>query len=96
MKGASCRWRVTSIEQWGSSLLTPRQQQVLDALKQGMSEKQTAGLLGVSPHTIHVHVKAIYRQYRVSSRGELLAHLLRQVNVLSGEAERTTVDQQMG
>ena len=37
------------------------------------SWKQIAAHLGVSKHTVHVYVKALYRKYNVSSRGELLA-----------------------
>jgi DNA-binding CsgD family transcriptional regulator len=43
----------------------------------GDSEKQVAGHLGVSPHTVHVYVKGLYRHYEVNSRGELLAKFVR-------------------
>jgi DNA-binding CsgD family transcriptional regulator len=58
--------------------LSPRQQQTLQHLLSGDSEKQVARKLGLSQNTIHVHVKALYRRFGVSSRGELLAkHLKR-------------------
>jgi DNA-binding CsgD family transcriptional regulator len=53
--------------------LTPRQRQVLDGLASGASEKELAHQLGLSAHTLHDHVKAVHRAYRVRSRGELLA-----------------------
>lgn len=53
--------------------LTPRQRQVLNHLIAGASEKELAYDLGVSAHTAHDHVKAIYRAFDVRSRGELLA-----------------------
>ena len=53
--------------------LSPRQREVLEALKLGASEKRIAGLLKISPHTVHVHVKAIYVKFQVSSRAELLS-----------------------
>jgi DNA-binding CsgD family transcriptional regulator len=53
--------------------LSPRMQQTLLSLLGGDSEKQVAAKLGVSPHTVHVYVKQLYRKYGVSSRGELLA-----------------------
>ena len=53
--------------------LSPRMEQTLRWLLGGDSEKQVAAKLGLSPHTVHVYVKAIYRRYGVSSRGELLA-----------------------
>ncbi len=50
--------------------LTPRQQQTLRCLLSGDSEKQIANKLARSPHTVHTHVKSIYRNLGVSSRGE--------------------------
>lgn len=58
--------------------LPPRQDQTLQHLLEGDSEKQVAKKLGLSRHTVHVYVKALYRRYGVSSRAELLAkHLHR-------------------
>ena len=34
---------------------------------------EAAAKMGVSPHTVHVYVKTLYRRYNVSSRGELLS-----------------------
>ena len=58
--------------------LTARQRQVLDQLTQGASEKELAYELGVSAHTVHDHVKAIYRAFGARSRGELLAQVAKQ------------------
>jgi DNA-binding CsgD family transcriptional regulator len=57
--------------------LSPRLRQVLDCLLQGDGEKQVAARLGLSPQTINQYVKAVYRHFRVASRGELLARWLR-------------------
>jgi DNA-binding CsgD family transcriptional regulator len=53
--------------------LGPRLRQTLDGLVRGRSEKQVAAALGLSPHTVHDHVKALYRHFGVDSRGALLA-----------------------
>ncbi|MEL7238560.1 MAG: LuxR C-terminal-related transcriptional regulator [Planctomycetota bacterium] len=50
-----------------------RQRQVLLGLVQGMSEKEVAVELGISPNTVHAHVKELHRHFDVSSRGELLS-----------------------
>ncbi len=55
------------------SSLTARRLQVLDRLIAGDSEKQIAYHLSVGKAAIHDHVLAIYRHFKVSSRGELLA-----------------------
>jgi DNA-binding CsgD family transcriptional regulator len=57
--------------------LSPRMKQTLERLLAGDSEKQIARHLGLSRHTVHVYVKAIYRGFEVSSRGELLARFVR-------------------
>ncbi len=53
--------------------LSPRIREVLALLMEGLSEKQVAGRLGISPHTVHDHVKRLHKHFGVSSRGELLA-----------------------
>jgi DNA-binding NarL/FixJ family response regulator len=57
--------------------LPPRLRQTMHSLLAGDSEKQAAAKLGVSPHTVHVYVKTLYRRYKVSSRGELLSKWVR-------------------
>ena len=59
----------------GTTRLTPRQREVLGRLEKGESEKEITYALGLSAHTTHDHVKAIYRAFRVRSRAELLALL---------------------
>ncbi|MDY7107057.1 MAG: PAS domain-containing protein [Planctomycetota bacterium] len=56
--------------------LTRRQQEVLDCLLGGLSNKEIARMLHISVHTVHNHVKAVHRAFGVSGRGELLARCL--------------------
>ncbi|MCC6623516.1 MAG: hypothetical protein IT385_19805 [Deltaproteobacteria bacterium] len=46
-------------------------------LCRGLSEKQIAAELGMSPHTVHDHVKRLHLRFGVQSRGELIARALR-------------------
>lgn len=57
--------------------LSPRLQQTLDRLLAGDSEKQIAGRLGISPHTVHTYVKQLHKLLSASSRGELLSKFVR-------------------
>jgi DNA-binding NarL/FixJ family response regulator len=57
-------------------LLSEAQQRVFVLLVQGLSEKDIAGQLSLSPNTIHTHVRAIYRTFRVRSRAQLLCCLI--------------------
>jgi len=54
------------------SRLTPTERRVLHYLQSGITEREIANQMHRSPHTIHVHVKNIYRKLDVSSRRELL------------------------
>ncbi|HEV7302159.1 MAG TPA: helix-turn-helix transcriptional regulator [Tepidisphaeraceae bacterium] len=56
--------------------LTERQRQTLDRLLAGDSEKEAAAALGLSPHTVHVYVKSLYRTFQVNTRNELLAKFI--------------------
>ena len=57
--------------------LPPRLRQTLKHLMRGDSEKEVAGRLGLSQHTVHVYVKQLYRRLKVNSRAELLAKFAR-------------------
>lgn len=48
--------------------LSPRQQQVLAMLCDGLSNKEIARALDITDHTIRVHLAAVYRALGVSSR----------------------------
>lgn len=52
-------------------VLTPREREVLERLIGGDSEKVIAARLGLSPHTVHDYVRAVYRAFGVHSRSEL-------------------------
>src|SRR5688572_7268620 len=41
--------------------LAPRVRETLECLLAGDSEKQIAARMGLSPHTVHVYVKRLYR-----------------------------------
>jgi DNA-binding CsgD family transcriptional regulator len=55
--------------------LTPAQLRVLPYLLQGHREERIAELLCRSRHTVHDHVMAIYREYGVHNRVELILRL---------------------
>lgn len=61
----------------GAAGLSPRMRQTLEALMTGDSEKQIAAKMKVSPHTVHVYVKQLYKRFGASSRGELMARFVR-------------------
>jgi DNA-binding CsgD family transcriptional regulator len=64
---------VASLPTNAAADLAPRHQKVLSHLLAGGSEKALADQLGLSRHTIHEYVRAIYRKFNVNSRSELMA-----------------------
>ena len=56
--------------------LTPAQHPVLKLLLEGHLEREIAEILGLSEHTIHNHVGAIYKACSVHKKAELLRHFL--------------------
>jgi DNA-binding NarL/FixJ family response regulator len=58
--------------------LTPRQQEVLELMAQGKSNRDIAQELGRSEHTVKAHLAVIFRALRVSNRVEATLVGLRQ------------------
>ncbi len=48
--------------------LTPRQQEVLQCLARGQSNKEIAYQLGLSQGTVKIHIAAIFRAFKVRNR----------------------------
>lgn len=62
--------------------LSVREIDVLKLFSRGLSYRETADTLGISPHTIGDHVKAIYRKLSVHSRTEAIFEA-RQIGLIS-------------
>jgi len=62
----------------GSELLTTREAAVLRSVATGMSDKQAAQALGVSPRTVGKHLEHIYAKLGVAGRTEAAARIWRQ------------------
>ncbi len=58
--------------------LSVAQRKVFDLLMTGCPEKTIARTLTISKHTVHNHVRAIFRVFGVHSRAELFATRLQQ------------------
>jgi serine/threonine protein kinase/DNA-binding NarL/FixJ family response regulator len=57
--------------------LTPREMEIIQLLAEGLSNKEIAGLLFISPRTVNFHLDNIYSKLGVSSRTEAAIHALR-------------------
>jgi DNA-binding CsgD family transcriptional regulator len=58
-----------------SNRLSDREQEVVNLLLEGKSNKLIASALGISERTVEFHLKNIYAKYQVSSRMELVLKL---------------------
>ncbi|MBX3721784.1 MAG: response regulator transcription factor [Turneriella sp.] len=52
------------------NVLSEREHDILSRLSQGYSYKEIAQLAAISVHTVHTHIKNIYRKLEVNSRAE--------------------------
>jgi DNA-binding CsgD family transcriptional regulator/tetratricopeptide (TPR) repeat protein len=57
----------------GEGTLTPQERQVARLVKTGLSNKDVAAQLFVSPRTVDFHLRNVFAKTGVSSRGELVA-----------------------
>lgn len=55
-----------------SSLLTPRQHQIVEGIVEGLSYKLIADKLMISTETVRDHIKKIYRKLQINSKAELI------------------------
>lgn len=60
----------TAVTSPGSHELTVREVQLLQLLAKGLSYKESAVMMGISPNTVADHIKRIYRKMGVNSKGE--------------------------
>ncbi|WP_299396961.1 response regulator transcription factor [Pelagibius sp.] len=70
-----------------SGALTKRQFQVYKLLGQGMSNAQVAEALGLSEHTVRVHVSAIVKRLNLDSRTQAAISAAAQARAMEDEAE---------
>jgi DNA-binding NarL/FixJ family response regulator len=59
-----------------SSLLSKKERQVMLHLAQGLPDKGIADELNISHHTVHVHLRAIYRKLEVRGRRDAVRKFL--------------------
>ena len=57
----------------GAEHLTPREQEVVHWVEEGLSYKLIAAKLFISTDTVRNHIRAIYRKLEINSKGELVA-----------------------
>jgi DNA-binding CsgD family transcriptional regulator len=64
--------------------MSPRQEQILELVAEGCSDKEIARRLGMSVRTVGTHLSRLYERHQVHSRSAIVAMWLR-----AGETTRT-------
>jgi DNA-binding NarL/FixJ family response regulator len=58
--------------------LTPRQEQIVTLIAEGLQDKDIAQHLGVSRRTVDSHLQRLYRRHQLHSRAAVVAKWLRE------------------
>ncbi len=69
--------KTISGQEAGTSLLSPRETEILVLVSRGLENKQIATELGISEATVKTHLKGVFNRLDVSSRAEAAAVGLR-------------------
>ena len=73
------------------SLLSPREQEILAALAQGLLIKEIAEKLGIGFDTVRTHIRRIYEKLQVHSRAQAVAKFLRPGAATKTGPEKTVI-----
>ena len=63
-----------------SSVLTPRQQQIIELIVKGNTYKEISQVLYISIETVRTHIKKIYKSLHVKNKAEAITKYLRMQN----------------
>jgi two-component system nitrate/nitrite response regulator NarL len=63
--------------------LTPREQEVLDLIEQGMKNKEIAAQMGIRPGTVKIHLKHIFEKTGIHGRYGLALNGLKEKGLLN-------------
>lgn len=77
------------LDEFGSSLLTERERDVVRLSLRGYSDSLAADRLNISTSTLRNHKKSIYRKFGVSSQGQVFGLLLEALALNPGETRGT-------
>jgi DNA-binding CsgD family transcriptional regulator len=77
---------VAALEDFAGGILSARERQIMTMILQGHSTQSLAHHLDISPGTVKIHRKNVYRKLNISTQAELFAAYLAFVQARSGGA----------
>lgn len=75
--GASNRNKSSPVTLNAENTLTPREQEILEGLVDGLSYKMIAARFFISADTVKNHIQGIYKKLHVHSKGEAISYALK-------------------
>ena len=75
-----------------SDKLSKRENEVVELLLQGKSNKQIAVTLGISPSTVEFHLKNVYAKLQVNSRAEAILKLGKSIGLIGENLRESVVE----
>ena len=57
--------------------VTDREKEIIECIRQGLSNRETARRLALSEHTVRTHLRAIFRKCNITSRSKLMTLVTR-------------------
>src|SRR3569832_2175730 len=73
--------------------LTPREKEILNCLGQGASNKEIGATLGISEHTVKIHLRHILKKLRLNNRVQAAIFSLKEnSNIQDGLIQKNTPD----
>jgi DNA-binding CsgD family transcriptional regulator len=76
LKSLAAREPVHIVNALGIPLLTPREEQIVQLVGEGLPSGEIASKLAVSAHTVKNHLYRIYEKLGISNRSELILYAL--------------------
>ncbi|MBL4630673.1 MAG: helix-turn-helix transcriptional regulator [Paraglaciecola sp.] len=73
-------------DSFGASVLTNREQEVVQCILHGYSSKSLASKLNISPSTVKIHRKHIYQKLDITTQSELFSLCIQSLS-LTGLSE---------
>ena len=70
--------RINPVAEATRSVLSRREEQVLDLVSEGRTNEEVAGLLFISPVTVKAHLRHIYEKLGVRNRVEAVTRLAKE------------------
>ena len=82
-RGAGLLSEEAWVEIAGSLKLSPREQQLIRAVFNNLTESAVAENLSISPHTVHSHMNRLFKKLQVTTRAQMVLCVMQELLLLT-------------